>query len=96
MNKLIEKLKHDICQIAEQAYRRGYQHGNLFSSEHGVTQGDCIQYRFYERYDMKIGCPERYRDGNVRMHNFGVDIRKVHLDIEIIRLLNEIESKMGE
>jgi hypothetical protein len=88
MSKVIEELKKQIILVAENAYRRGYQHGNLYSG-HGVTQQHCIEYRFEKPLGEAWCCPEKYHDGVIRMRQMlGVDLEVIHLGGGLGDILN--------
>jgi hypothetical protein len=88
---LKKKLKKQIIIACEKAYRRGYQHGNLYASD-GVTQEHCSVYRYFKPIEKQIGCPEKHSDGEIRM----VDQTKLFGNLEWVHLNTDIDEAIKD
>ena len=57
----------NAAMIAEKAYRRGFQHGVVYSEEMGITNEDATKFRYGVSYSKAWGAPEK--DASGKTHN---------------------------
>lgn len=95
-NKAYVAVLRVAAQIAENAYRRGFQHGNA-AAVYGITADDCEKYRHY-RFSLPILPPEPLPVNGVFKINWkhaaAKDLVELHCSDELIGEIKRYGEKI--